>query len=112
MRWSILYLGMAITSAVAAQDLTQSEIQLGCIQVNIDLVDNELDPWDSWQNWCDLDTEQPEALCYNWIVDGWEESHRFDQALILDRLAAGHRTCPTTPDSAPPIIRGRQGDKG
>ena len=106
MRLSYALLSVFFASFAMAQDQEANELQLGCVQVDTNAPTVDLDPWDAWQNWCDLDTTQPEILCYQWIDDTWQETRRFDPTSILDRIEAGTRTCPSTPDAAQPLIRG------
>lgn len=93
-------------SPAIAQDQTKHEVPLGCILLNVEVESVDLEPWDAWQNWCDVDPIQSTVQCYLWDGEELQATRDFDAQLVLRRLRAGERTCPATPDSAKPVLRG------
>lgn len=107
----ILAVAMFACSAFAndaySQDVKNDRTSLGCIRIDTDLPQVNYDPWDSWQNWCDLDPSASEIECFDLIDGEWALREVFDGTVVIKRRTPGERSCPLVPDGTKPPIRGR-----
>ena len=106
MRLHFGYVSIVIALGAFPQLSHSEETRYGCVQIDVMAAGTDLEPWDSWQSWCELSQDQPNSMCFDWIDESWVERQSFELEHILDFMEAGERTCPSVPDGAPPIIRG------
>lgn len=98
-------MGPLAPSIGSAQTTDRIKKEYGCVQIDVKIAEPNFELSDSWQNWCDLNPEQPEAVCFDWIKEAWVKRRSFPQEHILARRKAGQGTCPSVPNAPPPTIR-------
>lgn len=104
MKYFIVLTVLVVAGGALAEDETSDAPQLGCVKVNVDAPEVSLDPWDSWQKWCELDETQAEVKCYDYIDENWVEHSVFQRVHVIQSRMPGERTCPALVDETGPTI--------